>query len=233
MGYLRGSLRRRCLPPGLYLQTGKYGATSRWRASRPQTSRDRQPVVSRKKRSASVRPACVTSPEPRGRFFQRGLFIQSECTLFQPSDCPTNQDHLTGNTQSRFCRAWTSAVCLAGVETMDRRVGHRINRKGIEFAGSEQNKPGLAIVLRPWEYRIQRHRSSARISPAIGSFALQRCGERAILKPAFAKDRSGARPPRPLARRSSASGDVHDPPRQTRYEHSGSTHALPSDGAPR
>ena len=37
----------------------------------------------------------LTSPQPGGRFLQRGLFIQSEYTLFLPSNCPTNQDHLT------------------------------------------------------------------------------------------------------------------------------------------
>ena len=37
----------------------------------------------------------LTSPQPGGRFLQRGLFIQSEYTLFLPSNCPTNQDHLS------------------------------------------------------------------------------------------------------------------------------------------
>lgn len=109
----------------------------------------------------------------------------------------------------------------------------RLCRAGVEPAQCDRRGSRLAIVLRPWEYRFQRRRSSARMRPAIGASVLYRCGERAILKPAFAKLRSGPRPPRPLARRSLASGDVHDPPRQTRYEHSGSTHALPSAGAPK
>ena len=36
----------------------------------------------------------LTTSIPVGKFVHRGLQIKSEYTLFPPSDCPTNQDHL-------------------------------------------------------------------------------------------------------------------------------------------
>ena len=64
------------------------------RASRPRTSQDPQPVISGRQRRGP--PGRLTSPDPGGRFNRRGHFIQPEYTLFPPSNCPTNQDHLPG-----------------------------------------------------------------------------------------------------------------------------------------
>ena len=65
------------------------------RASRPRTSQDPQTVISGRERRGL--PTRLTSPEPGGRFNRRGHFIQPEYTLFPPSNCPTNQDHLRMN----------------------------------------------------------------------------------------------------------------------------------------
>ena len=62
------------------------------RASRPRTSQDPQQVISGRERRGL--PPRLTSPGRGGRFVRRGHFIQPEYTLFPPSNCPTNQDHL-------------------------------------------------------------------------------------------------------------------------------------------
>ena len=38
----------------------------------------------------------LTSIQPAGNYRLSRAQYQSEYTLFSPSDCPTNQDHLTG-----------------------------------------------------------------------------------------------------------------------------------------
>ena len=58
-----------------------------------------------------VRQVPIPKKQP-GRFLQRGHFIQSEYTLFPPSNCPTNQNHLSCQRMGQGSRRSTFASCI-------------------------------------------------------------------------------------------------------------------------